>query len=190
MLDLNSRQGKLRLVIIVVWLSFIVAAFVYFAKERLSGFDEQGKLTGFDVASLGAALQPLNNSYSESSNQLKNAELEATQPATTIVHFSDPNCACQQYSEQHIQAIDALARANNIEVRHYAIASHPVIPSTPSIAILNPAGAIVYFGPYGQGLYCSQTNGYAQTVLNNLIKGYSAYLIVREAKGCYCQTPG
>ena len=48
-------------------------------------------------------------------------------------------------------------------------------------------GEVVYFGPYGAGLACSQTSGYAQTILNNFIKGYAANFIIKNAKGCYCK---
>ena len=59
-----------------------------------------------------------------------------------------------------------------------------VIPSTPSVAFADKKGGILYFGPYGLGLGCSDTVGYAKTMLGNYLKGYSANILVKDAKGC------
>lgn len=105
----------------------------------------------------------------------------------TILHFSTPGCDCQQYSEDHIKDINKLAGSNSYNIKRVIITEDDIIPATPSIALLDDIGSIIYFGPYGQGLACSQTSGYAQTVLNNYLQGYAAKIIINEAKGCYCK---
>jgi len=79
-----------------------------------------------------------------------------------------------------------MATNNDFNVINKTLTSDSLIPSTPSIAIIDDNGNTLYFGPYGEGIGCSQTGGYAKTMLNNYILGYSDQLIVTSAKGCYC----
>ncbi|WP_413699741.1 DUF6436 domain-containing protein [Psychromonas sp. KJ10-10] len=66
------------------------------------------------------------------------------------------------------------------------LGEHNIIPSTPSVAIISNMGEVIYYGPYGQGIACSQTAGYAQTMLKNYLKGYIGNVVIKDAKGCYC----
>lgn len=156
-----------------VWCVFTIVAFAYFITSKLVNFDPQNKLQHIDNKKLYSALQP----YAINMPQgLKNK----------IMHFYGPNCKCQQYSEKHIKAINNIAAKADFEIINIALTQHDIIPATPSVAITNSIGEVIYFGPYGEGLACSQTSGYAQTVLNNFLKGYADNTIISQAKGCYC----
>jgi hypothetical protein len=171
---LNNKVKKTHLFIIFIWLGSTVLAFAYFINGRLVDFDVDGKLNTIDNHQLAIAL----SSYTDA---LINHE------KSTILHFSQPDCKCQQYSHDHIQDINKIASEHHFNIMNIRVKKDSVVPVTPSIAILDDQGDIVYFGPYGEGLACSQTSGYAQTVLHNLLKGYAANLIIKEAKGCYCK---
>jgi hypothetical protein len=168
---LNSPKPKLQLTIVIIWLSFTIAAFIYLVSEKLVHFDLEKKLDGIDHMQLAAALQ----------------SFEGALQSNSILHFSKKNCDCQQYSAAHIQDIDKLATDNDFSITNIVVDEHDYIPAAPSVAIIDKLGEIIYFGPYGQGLACSQTSGYAKTMLNNYIKGYTANIIIKEAKGCYCR---
>jgi len=171
---LNSNLTKLQLIIVLVWIGFTVVAFIYFVSNKLVNFDFDNKLEGIDHKLLATSLIPYIDPVS-------------IDKKNTVLHFSSPNCDCQKYSETHIQDINKMAIDNEFNIIKVVINEHYIIPATPSVAIFDAQGEIIYFGPYGQGLACSQTSGYAQTMLNNLIKGYKANIIVKEAQGCYCQ---
>ncbi|GAW96869.1 MULTISPECIES: DUF6436 domain-containing protein [Colwellia] len=171
--DLNNNLTKFQFTIIIIWLSFTVAAFYYFVMNKLVSFDVDNKLLGIGHQQLATLLTP----YIAPGRQ---------GVGNTVLHFSQPNCDCQQYSKAHIQDINLIASDNEFTIIKVVIHEHKIIPATPSVAIFDAQGDIIYFGPYGQGLACSQTSGYAQTMLNNLIKGYKAHIIIKEAKGCYC----
>ena len=171
---LNKYITKTHAAIVLIWISFTVAAFSYAISEKLVEFDLNNKLTGIEYQQLATVLSPyLNSNFSQAGN--------------TVLHFSKPGCNCQQVSEQHIQEINTIASNNSFNIVNVELNNHPVIPSTPSIAIVDNSGSVIYYGPYGQGLACSQTSGYAQTILNNFIKGFSANLVIKKAKGCYCE---
>ena len=170
---LSSRIKKRHILIVAVWLMFTVVAFAYFSKERLVNFDIDNKLQEVDHLQLGNYLKTYNPSQN---NGLANS----------VIHFSKPNCTCQKFSQDHIQDINKMAEDNQFSVTNVVIEQHDIIPATPSVAILDAFGEVIYFGPYGQGLGCSQTSGFAQTMLNNFVKGFSANIVVKEAKGCYC----
>ncbi|TWX57706.1 DUF6436 domain-containing protein [Colwellia hornerae] len=164
---------KLQLGVLTVWIAFTLSAFGYLIKDRLVDFDESNKLAGIEYQQLSGYLLP----YAKPVNRLGQ---------NTLLHFSTPSCECQQYSEKHIENLNKLAGANNFVIKNVVINEHNIIPSTPSVALIDESGDVVYFVPYGQGLACSQTAGYAQTMLNNYLKGYTANIVVKEAKGCYC----
>lgn len=170
----NNNSKKWQVTIVTVWISFTVIAFAYFISNKLVDFDIANKLKGIGHQQLAISFFPYLDPV------LKDV-------GNTILHFSQQNCSCQQYSEQHIEDINKIATENEFNVINIVVNEHHLIPATPSIAILNRLGEIIYFGPYGQGFACSQTTGYAQTMLNNAIKGYQANLIITEANGCYCQ---
>lgn len=173
LLALNSQLKKRHLTIVVVWISFTVLAFAYFAKEKLVIFDINNKLQGVDHLQLATYLK---NDFSSGTQGL----------GKKVIHFSKPDCDCQKFSLDHIQDINKIANDNQFGIMNVVLEQHEIIPATPSVAILDESGDVIYFGPYGQGLGCSQTSGFAQTMLNNFVKGFSANIIIREAKGCYC----
>jgi hypothetical protein len=170
----SDNLTKFHLTIVIVWVSFTVAAFMYFVSDKLVSFDFENKLKNVGNQQLATSLKPYITPSQQSIGR-------------TVLHFSKPNCSCQKYSELHIKDINKIADKNDFNVINVVINEHSTIPATPSVAILDTSGEIVYFGPYGQGLACSQTSGYAQTMLNNFIKGYSANIVIKEAKGCYCR---
>lgn len=160
--------------IVIAWLSFTVAAFGYAISDKLVSFDLSHKLQGIEHQQLAIYIKPfIDTSIKGFSN--------------TIVHFAKPNCDCQKTSEAHIQSVNKIATDNSFNIINVAINKHEIIPSTPSVAIIDDKGEVIYFGPYGQGIACSQTSGYAQTMLNNYVKGYSDNVIIKDAKGCYCE---
>lgn len=164
----------MQLGVIFVWLSFTIAAFAYFISDRLVSFDEFHKLKNIDNADISNYLShylPPNNNGS----------------MQTILHFSTINCECQQFSEAHINEINNLGISHGFNIKNITINQDDMIPATPSIALIDSTGSVFYFGPYGQGLACSQTTGYAQTMLNNYVKGFMANIVIKEAKGCYCE---
>lgn len=170
----RSKLLQWQLMIVAIWVIFTLLAFGYFIADKLVDFDKQGKLKAVTKQQLSSSL----NVY------LKDAGQDSE---NTILHFSQANCQCQQVSQSHIQGLDKIALANEFNVINVRLDGHHFIPATPSVAIVNRDGGIIYFGPYGSGLACSQTSGYAQTMLKNFLKGYEASFIVKQASGCYCQ---
>lgn len=167
---LSKNITYIHISIIVIWLAVTIAAFAYFIDSKLVDFNDNNKINYLDRDKLANSLKQ----YVEPTNR------------STILHFKQPNCPCQQFSEAHIKDINDIASANNFNVKSIIIEGNALLPATPSMAILNNLGEVVYFGPYGEGLACSQTTGFAQSMLTNFIKGYSANLIIKDAKGCYC----
>jgi len=146
---------------------------MYSLNSRLVVFDENSKLAEIEHTMLKDYLEPfIVNAIHDDRGK--------------ILHFSSEDCHCSQYSNKHIADIDRLAQKNSFEVLNIQLKEHEVIPATPSVAILNNIGDVIYFGPYGEGLACTKTEGYAQTVVHNYLKGFSSNLIIKEAKGCYC----
>ncbi|WP_448213458.1 DUF6436 domain-containing protein [Colwellia sp. MEBiC06753] len=152
-----------------------MTAFAYLLNKQLVMFDPEYGLAQHTPKSLLTALAQ-DNLLAEALNENGNM----------IVHFQSPNCQCDQVSSGHIMALNNQA-AHHFSIKQITVsANHSAIPSTPAVAIVE-SGELLYFGPYGQGIGCNNSQGFAQTVLNNLNKGFRANIIVSDAKGCYCQ---
>ena len=91
---LNSKIKNHHLIIVVVWISFTVLAFAYFAQERLVIFDVNNKLQGVDHLQLAHYFQD----YSSS---------ESRGLGNKVIHFSKPNCACQKFSRCAAEETDS-----------------------------------------------------------------------------------
>ena len=56
------------------------------------------------------------------------------------------------------------------------------LPATPALLVLGQKGELLYLGPYGEGLGCSENTEIPITILNNYAKGYASKLIHNQAK--------
>jgi hypothetical protein len=156
-----------------MWLLFTIVAFSYFINKDLVLFDGSEKLKNLTTHEIAKHFE-------------RYIVKENATPSTTILHFSNESCRCNQFSQKHVNDINTIALINHINILSITINEDQLIPSIPSVAIIDQLGELIYFGPYGEGLSCSKTSGFAKTILKNHIKGYSANLVVNKAKGCYC----
>jgi hypothetical protein len=61
------------------------------------------------------------------------------------------------------------------------------IPASPSTAVLNGKGELVYFGPYALGGVCkADDSGLIETVLNNMLAGIKPSHSFVGGFGCFC----
>ncbi|MDO6445428.1 DUF6436 domain-containing protein [Colwellia sp. 1_MG-2023] len=173
MFSVKVKVDKFQVALFFSWLAFTACAFIFLTIERIAEFDPNGVLENTSRAELVNRIfannQPLNN-------------------ASTIVNFYQADCACNSVSQNHITQLEQVAKKNGYEFVNVEASDKYSVPSTPSIAIIGESSELIYFGPYGEGLGCTQTNGFATTVLENHLKGFSANLIISSAKGCYCNT--
>lgn len=167
--DLTAKH----IIIVTVWLVFTVISFIVLTGNKLTKFDKNNKLKQLSLFELTKHINSFN-------------EINDSRHGKTIVHFSQTGCSCTSFSSSHIREIDNMAKANDFTVINKTLISDKIIPATPAVAIIDEFGELLYLGPYGAGLACSQTNGFAQTMLNNYLLGYSTQVIVTDAKGCYC----
>jgi len=158
-----------------LWLAFTLAAAIYFISARLVKFDPDGKLSNKNSRVVIQQLKEM-------------GELEGIDLSDTIIHFTSDSCSCTQYSEDHKRDINQQAGLDGFDVVNIHLPANleSIIPSTPSILIVNKDEDLLYFGPYSIGLACTASNGYVETVMQNYAKGYSAPFIMNEATGCYC----
>lgn len=158
-----------------LWLVLTLIAAIYFITGRLTLFDPNMKLSG-----------TVSNSIIKHVRELE--VLKKVNLSNTIIHFSSNNCSCTQYSEDHKEIINKKAKLDGFNVIniHLPTDTLTVIPSTPSILIIDEAEKLLYFGPYSAGLACSESNGYVEMVLQNYAQGYNSGLVINDVKGCYC----
>ncbi|NRA52564.1 MAG: hypothetical protein HRU23_00270 [Gammaproteobacteria bacterium] len=160
------------------WLMLVVLAAVYFIRLRLVSFDPDQMLKGIESDLFISEIKRL-------------AGLDNEKLSNTVIHFTAPNCHCTQFGEAHKKAINTSAMSqgfNIVNVQLDPTDLNTIIPSTPAVLLVDKLGQLLYFGPYSQGLACSQSNGFIETALNNYKIGLSAKLILSETQGCYCNT--
>jgi len=135
------------------------------------------------------------------------ADLAGNTGRIRVVHFWDPDCACNKETDAHLHYLIEMYRNANVDFYSVqkpdthgqlapflrgALKSLPRIegmehlPATPSIAIWAADGKLAYAGPYSAGLVCSSTNSFVEPVLNKLITGKKVEPMGMMAVGCYC----
>ncbi|MDN4501044.1 DUF6436 domain-containing protein [Alteromonadaceae bacterium BrNp21-10] len=150
--------------------------FGYFVQLRLVSFDEKHQLA--NVTTVQIVEQTLHI-------------LKTDKPIVkTVVHFVNPSCHCNSLTAPHIEQINQQAQKAGFTSATVNIDdSNPtIIPATPAILITDNNGDLMYFGPYSQGLACSQKNSMIDVVFKNYQLGFNSDLVISEAEGCYCQT--
>ncbi|MEP0354157.1 MAG: DUF6436 domain-containing protein [Paraglaciecola sp.] len=172
MIDTWSKK-RVQFGVLLAWVAFTIFAFRYFTFERLIEFDLNGQLEGTNTAVFRTLL---------SQEYFSGLAL----PANTIINFISPECGCNKVTQIHINGLVKSAHKQRMSVLNMEPNHSSLVTSTPSVVITNNNSEVVYFGPYGAGLGCSNTEGLAQTVFDNYIKGFSADMIVADVKGCYC----
>lgn len=158
--------------IVAIWLIYTMFSFVIVSKERLVEFDKYGVLANYDHQQIGALLAE------------EFADNDSLQGA--VLHLGRDNCSCSQFTESHVLSLAKMAEEHQLTNLYKKPSKNSVVYSTPAVAIFDNEQQLIYFGPYGQGIGCSETAGFAQTVLSNYVKGYDAAVIISSAKGCYC----
>ena len=166
-----NEKAPYGLAVIVVWLSLTFYGFYYMQYEKLRPFDPEGKLEKVSAEEFSVRI---NEAFDFSKN--------------TVVHFVDEQCGCNSSSQKHLTKLSSEALANGYSVKFIEPKHFPLVPATPSTAIMGSDNNLVYFGPYGAGILCSDTSGFALTVFSNHLKGFDANLIVSDVDGCYCNT--
>jgi len=158
-----------------LWLGLTFVAAIYFISGRLTPFDPDMKLVGEDNHSIIQHIRKIE-------------ELQSGKLSNTIIHFTSRDCSCTQYSEEHKASINKKAKLDGFKVINIDLPSdlYTIIPSTPSILIIDKVEELLYFGPYSVGLACSESNGYVEIVLQNYAQGYNSDLVISDVKGCYC----
>jgi len=172
----NKKAQPFHYLLLVTWLTLVVLAAIYFIGLRLVLFDPTNKLQSIESNTLVKQIHQLDS--------LTNKDL-----SNAIIHFTSASCRCTQFSDDHKSAINQTAKSNNFNIFNVQLSSknnRSIIPSTPSVLLLDGTGNLLYFGPYSEGLACSQSNGLVELVMSNYKKGFNSHLIVNEAKGCYC----
>jgi len=164
-----------QLVIVLTWIVFTAAMFVFFTLETLHDFDPEHKLKNVNESKLVQQVSDLTG-------------LPVSELANTVVNFYKEDCACHRVSQSHITALNDKTTNANHTFLNVKVDRGAPIPATPSVMIIGDDTDIIYLGPYGEGLDCAQTDGYASTIYNNHLLGYSANLIITQAQGCYCNT--
>lgn len=158
-----------------LWLILTFIAAIYFITGRLTLFDPTMKLSRSESTSIVQKITEI--------EALKERDL-----ANTIIHFTSDDCFCTKYSEEHKAAINKKAELDEFNIININLPADlaTIIPSTPSILILDEVEELLYFGPYSAGLACSESNGYIEVVLKNYAQGYNSNLVMSDVKGCYC----
>lgn len=168
-------KKQFQILLLVLWLSLVFVAAVYFISKRIAAFDPNLTLLNTQHASIMAQVKKIPG-------------LEATNLSDTIVHFTQQGCHCTRFSDQHKQQINRSANEDNFNVLNIELSADSIIPSTPAILIVDKLGQLMYLGPYSKGLECTKTNGFVELVLNNYQQGFNSKLVVSQAQGCYCNS--
>ncbi|WP_273049839.1 DUF6436 domain-containing protein [Pseudoalteromonas sp.] len=167
----SNRPNYLIITVIVTWLFFVIAGFIYFQVGQLKAFDSTKML--------------IKNSWFHNFKQQliwKNKEV------ASLILVTEQNCGCFKQAKSHISSLTTLAKTKGLDVVQLQLTQElkAVVPATPAAIIIDKNGDFVYVGPLSEGLACAQGSGFVEAVINNLVAGYNSKLLITDTKGCYC----
>lgn len=170
----NSKAPFHLYIIVFIWLGFTVLAAVYFYNDRLVHFDPENKLGNIPASTF------VNNVISE-------FNLPSQMP-NTLITFTNERCQCNQSNQEHWSDVNKTAIKDKMSVVNIDLPQNfsGIIPSTPSVLVLDNNSQLIYFGPYSEGVSCGIGEGIIDLVMSNYKKGFNAELINNNAQGCYC----
>lgn len=173
----DRQRLTIAIPLVVCWLAGTVYAFWWFQARDLRGFDAGTgvEAASFDGRQLATKLQTLVT------------DPDATRQ-TLMVHFWNPECACNRFNNPHVRNIIEQYQAQGIRfitvvrtqadsddrqvlARAEQLFDVPAVPAsklnldigslpgaTPAAAVLGIEGQLAYFGPYSDSAFCA-TNG-------------------------------
>lgn len=170
----NSAAPLHLYVIVFIWLGFTIVAAAYFVNDRLVNFDPESKLSNISTSAFVKKV-------------ISEFDLPSQMP-NTLITFSSEGCKCNQTSQEHLSDVNKTAKTENMSVVNIILPQElsDIIPSTPSVLMLDNNSQLIYFGPYSEGASCGKGEGIIDLVMNNYKKGFNAELIISNAQGCYC----
>lgn len=118
-------------------------------------------------------------------------------PINTVVHFRDSSCACTPLTTSHVDELKKLGEQRglvsvtiNREDQEFGRLGYPMRPhASPSAAVFDSNGDVVYFGPYSSELDC---NTEEQALVADAIRHMKNHAAAsgdykRLASGCLCK---
>lgn len=170
---------------------FVFWHFMYRDIGRFSADDE--RLASFDANAL-AAFSP-----------------GAPQGRAHVVHFWNPDCACNRFNRTHTLSIMEGYRPLGVtfsvavphprhqesalqrfpQAKEVIVAADINRTSSPASAVFDALGQLVYFGPYSEGAFCADEDGTpVELMLDELLNtGRTTPWLNLAAIGCYCPWP-
>jgi len=128
--------------------------------------------------------------------------------AIRVVHFWDPKCRrCNEEPESHLSYLISLHKSSNMKFYsvqkpnskgeinpHLQDSLKPInkvkgmelLPASPSLAVWDEDGDLVYAGPYSEGITCNSSNSFVEPILEALVAGRKINVPGTIAVGCYC----
>lgn len=159
-LDLSAPQRKkLAFVIVLLWLCASVVLLWYYFARPLRPFATYQALDHIDHLSL----------------------LAPAEAQITLLHFEDPACHCSRYSREHVRDLVAAYP----DYAHLILSPEDVknlkdsdlivdksfeawVTSSPSVAIFDANGDVLYFGAYSAGAVCGEGFDFVRQVLGDI----------------------
>jgi hypothetical protein len=112
----------------------------------------------------------------------------------TVVHVYSADCPCNRFTHPHLARIISgyqhrgvrfveVMQGSATAVGHGDLAW---IESTPAALVFDPAGRLVYFGPYSDSARCGESGGLVERVLDRMLRGQAPRPRPFYGGGCFC----
>jgi hypothetical protein len=124
--------------------------------------------------------------------------LDAAAGQVTLLHIGDPNCRCDRTARRHLERLrsrfaDSGLHFVEVAPDHAALFGDWLpLQSAPAAVVLDRAGRLSFFGPYGSGATCLDRDAVqVERALVRALDGIpGAARLDLLGIGCYCPWPG
>ncbi len=201
----SATRTFLLSVLIGGWLLATLAGLWWFQQQNVRPFiASDDDLSYLRPALISERIQPL----------LQQLPAAGTQQ-TTLIHFWNPDCLCNQLSQRHFDGLIAafdesqmrilvvapattsdrqleeFSRLNGTRMQIVREPDGLNLPASPALALITPQGELGYFGAYGFGALCTvASDDFFPAIVRKMraAEPYGPFANV-AGSGCFCHWP-
>jgi hypothetical protein len=198
----GSRQDWKSWALLGTWLLAMACGFWFFELRQMRPFETNRSLL-FDADTRARSAEAWLR------GALPAAATPGAAAVATVVHVYTPGCACNRFTNPHLQKIVARYRPRGVRFVALGVAQADAaagndvpmpmlaldrsqglgwVEASPAALVFDAAGRLVYYGPYSDGARCGEGTGLVERALDALARGQSPQLRPFFGGGCFCTT--
>jgi hypothetical protein len=177
-----DNAGGNGLVLVLLWLAIVIAAFWWFALKDLRPFRAPASAALFTTDELDQIGRFVDQ---------HEAAIGRGRAALTVLHLRDSHCGCNRFADPHVAALRSDYRSRGVQVATLEVEAADTVtrswlPATPAALVLDAERQVLYLGPLSNAADCGRAAAPVERVLDAALSGARNVANITLGSGCLC----